>query len=486
MRKRIRSQSLRRLMRRMRDHDGGIALLLAMFLAVVGAILMYSGTRLISQSSKDTLAENRTMIEADNAARAGITDALAWFRRQTAPVSQTSGFVWRDEPFYPRETTTPQVGKTPYPDTLDEDVGLVKEYRITAATQPGVPRWMRYEVRRQRFPTNVNGTPVVTPTGTIPATPAWTPAPWDKLAAHDITGERIPASSFVDGMGYVWQITSLGYVFQRTDDAQPFNVAPNKVLATSAIQTEFRKISVQFPNNLLSVFYTAGKLSGISMTVNSSPLQILGGCDNTSKNSSYTFLSTNASPGSLTVPSGARVSSDYGGTGTTTVSGGDLSPSGVFSYTKADLKNMADFSVVNPSEIFSAGVSTLPPSKFYYITPPSGQAATFTAAYPLSGGVGSLVFVDGNLVLDPGTTSSFDFSGILYVNGNLTVKPPLIFSGVVILGSSTSSVSLNPSNTNDLISFNYSADIVSQTMTQVAQYRENQGAIRRFTNLLYR
>lgn len=480
--------SLRHRLSDFRLDQRGSALLLAVILSVVGALLMFAGARMVRQSQKETLAENREMIEADNAARAGIADTLGWFRRQGG-VSQTAAIIWSDGAFYPRQTPTTVAGQPMPPDTMDENVGLVKEYQISSSTQQGDPKWMRYEVHRQKLPL------LPYPTPTVPApTPTYVIDPY---AAHDVTGQRLSGQN--DGDGTVWQLTSLGYVFTRpAGSTQPYNQSPCKILSSSAIQTEFRQLSVNLPqpiNGRNSALYISNAFSNVSLNgANTSGTQLMGGCDGDISDRSYGILSTVSSSPSSPSVSNAYLCGDYGQTVTFGASNA-LSIPIVFGYQLPDIKTLADYSVGTIGELFANGVTQLSPRKLYVIDPPGGPSSTvtFTDPYNLSGATESVMIVNCNLVLSAPGTINTNYSGVLYVNGNLTVNPPAAISGVVIVtnafnsgSSNNAKVALNPSGDVNGCMINYQYDPFNNALQQVAQYRENQGAVRRYTDWLYR
>lgn len=107
--------------------------------------------------------------QANNVAKAGLADAMAWFRRQAIqPVRSSSNptaYPYPDAAFFPRNNGVPSTT-----DTLDESIGLTKEYAMTDNSR----LWAHYEVRRQQDP----------------ATNSWV-----DHAVHDITGKRLTCRS---------------------------------------------------------------------------------------------------------------------------------------------------------------------------------------------------------------------------------------------------------------------------------------------------
>lgn len=231
----------------------GNALVMASIFVVVGVTLVTVGARLISNASREAKADQTNIAEADNAARAGLEDALNYFIRVNAAGSagmrafnqayfpgQTpqfaTGVSYIDQPFNPQWNSNPKQS-----DTIDEaaTIGLVNEYGLDNGDFTKASLIARYEVKRQQPGTVI-----------------------DPLAAHDISGDR--AVSELNGDGVVWSVTSTGYVYKRLDHTYtgtyeaglcpqwdvPYDVAPNVVLAKVSISTEFRQVACNLPTTL--------------------------------------------------------------------------------------------------------------------------------------------------------------------------------------------------------------------------------------------
>src|SRR5438552_1582216 len=92
--------------------------LMVLFMALL--LLIPIAIRMGRVSYKNTVLELTMSAQARNAARAGLVDSLSWFRRQPGqPVSCSEPNLYPDYAFKPLVL---------YGDTIDEKLGLVKEY----------------------------------------------------------------------------------------------------------------------------------------------------------------------------------------------------------------------------------------------------------------------------------------------------------------------------------------------------------------------
>ncbi len=132
--------------------------------------------------------------QAMNIARAGITDALSWFRRQTTQPVTT---------FAPRLdlAAVPAVNETDAP-----AIGLVRSVEVSS----GMQVWARYEVRIAR--------------------------------QLDVTTQR-----GLVGAGTVWEIDSEGIIYKNLNPAVAFNLPPNVVVARVRLTTEIRRMVIVLP-----------------------------------------------------------------------------------------------------------------------------------------------------------------------------------------------------------------------------------------------
>jgi hypothetical protein len=169
-----------------------MALVLALFFAVFVAGLVLSGTLLLTASANTTETGFRLHGQARQFARSGLTDALAWYRRQPSqPVAV----------FNPRLDLT---ASPPIIDTDDESVGIVRQFEINGNLHG------RYEVR--------------------------------KSEVRDISAER-----GTPGVGIVWLIKAWGYVYRVHDETKAFDEVPNQVLGIDVMEAEVRRMTLAPP-----------------------------------------------------------------------------------------------------------------------------------------------------------------------------------------------------------------------------------------------
>jgi len=416
--------------------EKGMALVFALLLAVIIVGALTFGAQLLITSLSESHKQKAIYAQGEAIAKAGIADALSWFRRQqNQPVA--SGYpvppgTYPDAAFYPREDT----------DTIDESTGLVKEELLT----PGPPPiYARYEVKRQSVDNYTN------------------PALTDPDAVHDITGQKLQDNK--TGEGLVWAIQSTGYVYVKRDDTKKFNESPNEVKGRAIISTEFRRITIQLPTNsavfidrggsgtrLLRV-YTGGKVKGGTGAY---------GAVRRTGNSAY----QQTSPSIWGSPS-----AEYN------TSGLNITPERIFGVPADELKLMSDYLVDNVSKLPYAGNKELPAIGIYYIDLPAGQTATFNETYPLN--TSGILFVNGNLEIQSYNPGVY-FTGVIYVNnGTVTIRGPAVISGTLICNNTGDQyVYIHYTGSTGITEINYDSDIINSVRQQLTQYRENKAMYR--------
>lgn len=404
------------------NNAGSIILFVVAFLAVLAMIPL--SMNLLKLTSQQAQSQINFTAQANNVARAGLTDAISWFRRQTTqPVRSgvpPSLYAWADGAFYPRLSTSTA-------DTIDESIGLVKEYQLT---ESGL-LWARYEVRRQQD----------TATNAV-----------DPKAVHDITGMR--CEGHVAGEGLAWYVESAGIVYRKFDAAKNFDEAPNEVVSRARVSTEIRRLALSLPLNAAVIVSTRNLVSLASNTKvvggNNAGIGYYGGNSNpsTSGGSSYT---------------GIPAISDIDGIGTN----GTFDVQTILGVTENELKLMADISVNSLSEL----ASDYPAMAVVFI---KGDA-TFDSSHPLRGG--GILYVKGNLTIQ--TTSNTLFSGFIFVTGNASILGDNLISGSIAVKGS---LSINGSGVG-VPEIDYDSTILDSVRQQVAQYRENKATTYTFTAL---
>lgn len=360
----------------------------ALFATIVGislVLLLLLTALTITQNSGAILAKQLTYQgQALNAAQAGLTEGLSWFRRQsTQPVATFAPI--RDL------TATP-----PIDDTETQSIGLVRSYQISG---PG-RIWGRYELQK---------------TGFTPAT-----------NTIDITLQRGKK-----GVGIVWQLESIGTVYVNNDPTKAYNAAPNVVLARATLRSEIQRLGLNLPT-------TAALCVSRSDRVNlqNTNVRIIGG--------SKGGMAWVNSPTPY-VPIGSGYASTVSGTPATS-SGITAAPNKftipmIFGVTLQELLGMADivvpdvatlaanFPTINPA---TGLPQSLPPMTLIVLNNPGGTF-TFTQTQPLNG-TGILVVL-GNLTIAANSASVFN--GLIYVQGAYTQLQPSSVNGSVIVTDAT-------------------------------------------------
>lgn len=352
--------------------ESGMALIFALFFAVVALGITLSGTIFVKAHRDTTNIRFASNSQAVEFARSGLVEAIGWFRKQTSqPVVN----------FTPQFTPT---AANPVFDTIDPEIGIVREFEISGSL------WGRYEVWKS-----------------WPADPdAERRAFRAQVQCEDISDQRGNLSP-----GSVWRIRSIGYVFRRNDETARFDEAPNRVVAKELTETEIRRLALQPPGQATICTRTAS-----TFRVNTRG-RVYGG---TNASGGYTRSGT----GSVTVSgTGATLT---GGVGST--ANYDDSMTAVFGVTLPELQGMADLSVVQANEF----PSPLPDTSVVV----ADTDLTFDATRPLSGtGVlvvdgnvtiqpgsysafSGLLYVNGNLTV----REPCELQGAFVVTGSVTVQ----------------------------------------------------------------
>lgn len=323
------------------DQKGSV-LLLVIFIASLMAFIPI-GAELLKNSRRKVKMQANSGEQALNVARAGLTDAVAWFRRQaTQPVRDVTV---PDNAFFPRQASD---------DTDNESIGLVKEYPLGEFNN----LYARYEVVRQTTNTATNSHYV-----------------------HDITALRV--SSGTAGQGLAWYIESVGYVYQRKSAAAAYNVAPNVIVGRARVATEIRRVSVTPP--VASAVVANERQDG---TVNTS-CGINGGAAYGAVYYTSSGSTNLWQTGTLTLPSAIDLAAGYGTA---------MSQATIFGVSDYELRMMADYNVTNTSQLPATGY---PSMALVYI---NGNA-TFNDTRPLRGG--GILFVKGTLTIENTSNTLF-------------------------------------------------------------------------------
>lgn len=449
-----------------------VALVMGMVLTTL-TITAYSGRAV----SRQLTYHGQTL----NAAQAGITEGLSWFRRQT------------DQPvkaFVPVRNlnVTPPIN-----DTDDPNVGLVREYEISA---PGRV-WGRYELRKtpalaanatslsfkdrwsnavtyafndiviytttqngaattSYYRSRANGNVAKNPATFSTGSPLW----WEVVNTMDITKYKGKPSS-----GTVWQLESQGIVYVRNNPSVAYNVSPNRVLSHAKLRTEIQRLSLNLPAaSAVSVSRGAG------VVLTSTSIRIRGGTKSALMYQASSGTPTGAAFTSSTTPPNAQIT----GTNPVSQAGITAEPSRftipyIFGVTQNELENMADFNVSSVASL----PATLPSARLIVLRNPSNADATFefTQARPLTG-TGVLV-VFGNLLLRANSNSSFN--GVIYVDGSFEQQAPSSVTGSVIVNNSGTRT-FKMSGAGERSEVRYDANVIDFIEQRLGQYRITRSA----------
>jgi hypothetical protein len=402
-----------------RRDEAGIALVWTIFATMLIASVIVAGTD--TRRAIDTLAtaDFAARGQAESVAQAGFVDAYAWFRRQQVQPVTT---------FAPRRDLS---AVPPVNETDDPTIGLVRDYEISQSV------WGRYEVRLHQPAEPFTdqdgegryepGEPFVDQNGDGVRNP--------DRETHDISiGRGLP------GAGGVWRIVSHGFIFRRPRLDLPLGQGPNVRVASSHVAGEVRRLTITPPATAAVCARTGGAVTIGART------RILGGTRG--------GIISRSGTGSPVIASGAEVS---GTPRTGSVSGYSDTVSSVFGVTLAQLKGMADAS-------YSDGLDFPRNIGEYTLSVVEGDVA-FDSSRPLRGT--GIVVVTGDCTLSSGSNSFFN--GLLYVQGDLTVRAPSFLRGTVVVQGS-----VNIAGTGgDYVEIDYDPSMVVSLLTLMGQYRHS-------------
>ncbi len=380
--------------------EQGLALILGIIFTIIIAGLVASGTLLLRAHRAKIETNYRLHGQTAQFARSGLMEALGWFRKQTAqPVTDF-------EPLLDPTATPPII------ETIEPEIGIAREFQINGSI------WGRYEAWKEwdqdPDPTRL----------------AWR----QKVQVNDISSQ-----SSVAGVGNVWRLTCVSYVFRQIDPAKRFDEPPNQVLGTDIMGTEIRRMTMAPPGQAALCSRTA------SQTTINAKASILGGALGAgifTASGTGTVVQTN-SP-SINGSPGIASSSTY-----------DDSCEAVFGVSSTELRALADVRVTDPAN-FPYPLGT---NQIIFVDVPT---LTLTPAKPLVGT--AVVYVQGDLVFAYNTKSFF--TGLLYVDGDLTIREPCEINGTVICNGTVS-----VDGQSDWVNISYDDDALNRLRAEIGQYR---------------
>jgi hypothetical protein len=341
-------------------------------------------------------------------------------RLATSGLTETVGWL-RKQTAQPVTSFQPVLDTAAVPpilDTIDPAIGIVREFRISGAV------WGRYEVWKD-----------------WPADPDPT-----RLAFRNLMRiEDISQARQMPAAGSVWRLRSIGYVFRRVDASAAFDELPNHVLSQQVIEVEARRLALMLPGEAALNVDTG---STTAINVNG---RVVGGTG-----------------GGIFYPSGTGAPSYVAGSVTGGIAAAtppenyNGSYEAVFGLPLPDLRTIASLVITDPADF----PSPIPAYSLIIVEAPS---IAFDLSRPLKGT--GVVVVVGNVTVLPGSNSNF--SGLLYVDGNLTVRAPAEIQGSVVC---TGSVTVQGSP--DYATITYDDGILNALRHELGNYRQS-GAYRR-------
>lgn len=391
--------------------------------ALIGLILVI-GVVLASGEREDAVRSlTQTEFDADararSAAESGLVDALSWLRRQfEQPVPAFA--PQRDMSLDP-----------PLNETDDAEVGLVREFLIARGY------WGQYKVRSGTpaepfFDENQNGI-------------------FDKddtFQDLDGNGERTMANgcrdlSFDRGAfksGVIWYLESEGSVYKRLDEDLPLGEGRNARLAHITLSTEVRRLSLILPT---SAGIVVGKASDAKFegTVIESTTQAIAYRPETGV-PQYITADGNTKRVEFRAPVEHAPVDGW-------ITGDDnnhtITCQDVFGVSIQTLRSMADYNVQLVSKIPKNSMPldeylmgemileelpiTIPENSLTVITPKDGTLKIDKNESIIGRGI---IVIDGNLEVKEDTLTNF--SGVLFVSGDMKVTKAGAFEGMVIVG----------------------------------------------------
>ncbi len=337
-----------------------------------------------------------------------------------AQAGLADGLSWfRRQQVQPVRNFTPTVNlaaNPPINDTEDTTIGIVRTYSVSS---PG--RVMgRYEVR---YGDATKGTGVL-----------------------DVTANKGKTSATA---GTVWQIESTGYVWIQNDTTKQFNQQPNQIISTQTARTEIQKLSVNLPDGGAALF--SARCDAVTIGTRT---KIQGGAG----------IGISCRNGTNNVSNSGTVTGQVNTIKVNSTAAYDVQS--VFAVTTQELLGLADVSVTRMQDL----PTTLPSMSLIVIRANTNWPST----QPLKGS--GIMVIFGDLIIPP--NSNTDWSGVIYVTGNVSISEPSLISGAIIAanpgGAGTWSVRVTSSS--DVSEVDYDPSMITQINQQMGQYRYSRNA----------
>ena len=426
--------------------ERGSALFFSLVAIVVITGLITMGTMALLNTNTMVELQLRTHGQAVSIAKAGLVEALSWFRRNAL---ETDFNPQLDLFASPR----------PINDTADPSIGIVREFQISE----GDDLWGRYEVRK---------------IGTY--------------KVEDVSYDRC-YTDVEGGDGQAWQICSVGIIFKKkypetydttnfykikptTEGEDVYAVDPDtkavKVVARAVVAAEIRRFGINPPGCSAVCAHR-----GSAITIGSKG-RVVGGTD-----AALLYAESTGTPST-----GGEVSGPQQTIGATPPDPGDGNENNILDdfeihfvfpkMHKSELRAMADIYTTDYTEL----PNPLPNYSLIYI---DGDAVFSSGEWPDGrkkrlDGVGVL-FVDGDLTIEASSNSMY--RGLIYVTGRYEQHAPSLISGTVITcgweddnlngkwDSGETYATVNISGEGDYSEVDYDKDILERVEDMMSNYR---------------
>lgn len=391
-----------------RHHESGAALIVTLMMSSILLLLTSIGGMMVLGAQKDTSAQLRSQAQASNIARAGVQDALGWFkiRGQSSPVANplpTSGDCIHSA-FNPIYDSDPLARETD-----NESIGIVRDIEIDRAQSI----YGRYIVRKQ------------------PCSASADEQRATRNTVQDVTNLRGKGQN---GTGIVWRIASEGIIYRRLDKTANadgvFSTGPsdppNVTLGESKVAVEINRLNIQTPLAPITLMSPSG---GATSNFNT------GNCKVTAKGATYGSI-FHGSRGST--PIGGTFNPDTVGGAplvqthhrhTTTPIAQPISAVDFFAVSESELRGLSDSRFTSVDGMpFNQTRNVIPlPMSIVFL---EGDF-TFNATKPLLGT--GVLYVKGNLTFADNASNSY--SGLIFVTGHLSVGRDNSLAGAVVANS---------------------------------------------------
>ncbi|MEO0478496.1 MAG: hypothetical protein AAF196_03360 [Planctomycetota bacterium] len=297
-------------------------------------------------------------------------------------------------------------------DTDDPSIGLVRDFRISGNL------WGRYEIWR----------PSIGGEGDDEQRAAFR----QQFQAEDTGIQRRTRQA-----GTAWRIRSVGYVYELNDPELDLRERPNRVVATTALEAELIRRKLAPPGAAAITLSQGRNLTAGSRT----RIDGQGGAG-----VYYPRRTGRPNTRGSTLSGSPRRSQG---------SSIDISYEFVFGLSYPELKATADSTVTTeanyPNPVPTNGLLIIEDSD-----------ARFSPQVPLVGT--GIVIVRGNCTIEPGSNSAFN--GLLYVDGDLTVRAPALINGAVVCSGR-----VNLLGSGDFVEVTYDSSILEAIQREFGLYR---------------